>query len=226
MPPKRKLPQQVIDDFRKWIEMGAPDPRVTNIAEIRSSITADDIQQARESFWAYQIPVRQSLPQVENNSWTRTDIDRFILSKLETSGLQPADDAEAWQVLRRLSFDIVGLPPAPEQIDSFTAAWNIDPDGAVADTVDRLLKTEQFGERWARHWLDVVRYAESTGREVNMTYPHAWRYRDYVIDCFNDDKPFDQFVQEQIAGDLLPFESMDQRDRQRIAAGERGGGKR
>jgi hypothetical protein len=207
MPPKRKLPQQVIDDFRKWIEMGAPDPRVTNNAEIQSSITADDIKQARESFWAYQKPVQHDLPKVENNSWTRTDIDRFILSKLETSGLQPAGDAEAWQVLRRLSFDITGLPPSPKQIESFTTAWRIDPDGAMVETVDRLLATEQFGERWGRHWLDVVRYAESTGRDVNMTYPHAWRYRDYVIDSFNDDKPFNKFVQEQIAGDLLPAET-------------------
>ncbi|MEO2016970.1 MAG: PSD1 and planctomycete cytochrome C domain-containing protein [Fuerstiella sp.] len=204
MPPKRKLPQSVIDDFRKWIQMGAPDPRVNNIAEIRSSITEDEIQQARESFWAYQKPVQRDLPQVEDVSWIRTEIDRFVLSKLETSGLNPAGDAAAWQVLRRLSFDLVGLPPDPEQIEAFTAAWKRNPDHAVADMVDRLLAKKQFGERWGRHWLDVVRYAESTGREVNMTYPHAWRYRDYVIDSFNDDKPFDRFVQEQLAGDLLP----------------------
>jgi hypothetical protein len=204
MPPKRKLPQSVIDDFRKWIEMGAPDPRVTSIAEVRSSITSDDIQQARESFWAYQSPVQQTPPQIEDDDWTKTVIDRFILSTLKTSGLQPADDAEAWQVLRRLSFDLVGLPPTPDQIERFATAWNRNPDRAVAETVDRLLETEQFGERWGRHWLDVVRYAESTGREVNMTYPHAWRYRDYVIDSFNEDKPFNKFVQEQIAGDLLP----------------------
>ncbi|MEO1983977.1 MAG: PSD1 and planctomycete cytochrome C domain-containing protein, partial [Fuerstiella sp.] len=210
MPPKRKLPQSVIDDFRKWIQMGAPDPRVTRIAEIRSSITEDDIQHARESFWAYQNPVQRDLPNVEDDSWIRTEIDRFVLSKLETSELQPASDAAAWQVLRRLSFDLVGLPPDPEQVEAFATAWKRDPDHAVAGTVDRLLATEQFGERWGRHWLDVVRYAESTGREVNMTYPHAWRYRDYVIDSFNEDKPFDRFVQEQIAGDLLPAKTDQQ----------------
>ncbi len=204
MPPKRKLPQNVIDDFRQWIEMGAPDPRETKIAEIRSSITEDDIQRAKENFWAYKQPVKREPPSVKDSSWPKTDIDRFILAELEKSSLEPAADAEAYKVLRRLCFDLVGLPPTPEQIEYFTAKWKDDPDQAVAFVVDRLLEKEQFGERWGRHWLDVVRYAESTGREVNMTYPHAWRYRDYVIDSFNDDKPFDQFVQEQIAGDLLP----------------------
>ena len=139
-----------------------------------------------------------------NSSWPKTDIDHFILAELENSSLEPAGDAEAYKVLRRLCFDLIGLPPTPEQIKSFAEKWKHNPDRAVAFVVDRLLEKDQFGERWGRHWLDVVRYAESTGREVNMTYPHAWRYRDYVIDSFNDDKPFDQFVQEQIAGDLLP----------------------
>ena len=207
MPPKRKLPQNVIDDFRQWIEMGAPDPRETNITEIKSSITKDDIQEAKKSFWAYKKPTQQAPPVVENADWPKTEIDRFILAKLETAGLKPAADAEAYKVLRRLCFDLVGLPPTPEQVDFFTAAWKADPDRAIAHVVDRLLDKKQFGERWGRHWLDVVRYAESTGREVNMTYPHAWRYRDYVIDSFNADKPFDQFVQEQIAGDLLPVKT-------------------
>ncbi len=204
MPPKRKLPQNVIDDFRKWIEMGAPDPRETQIVEIRSSISDEDIQRAREDFWAYQQPFQHEPPSVKNPSWPKTDIDQFILAKLEESSLQPAGDAEAYKVLRRLCFDLIGLPPTPKQIESFEAEWKNNPDRAVSFVVDRLLEKDQFGERWGRHWLDVVRYAESTGREVNMTYPHAWRYRDYVIDSFNDDKPFDQFVQEQIAGDLLP----------------------
>jgi hypothetical protein len=207
MPPKRKLPQNVIDDFRKWIEIGAPDPRVTKTAEIKSSITADDIRQAKASFWAYQKPEEQDLPSVENTAWARTAIDQFILAELEDAGLQPTQDSKAWKVLRRLHFDLVGLPPSPRLIEHFQDAWRKDPDLAIATEVDRLLATQQFGERWGRNWLDVVRYAESSGREVNMTYPHAWRYRDYVIDSFNDDKPFDQFVQEQIAGDLLPANS-------------------
>ena len=210
MPPKRTLPQNVINDFKTWIEMGAPDPRQTQVTAIRSTISEDDIQQARDSFWAYQQPVKQRTPVVENGSWPRTNIDRFILAKLEHAGLSVSADAEAFKVLRRLCFDLVGLPPSRKQITVFTAAWETNPDQAVADFADRLLAREQFGERWGRHWLDVVRYAESTGREVNMTYPHAWRYRDYVVDSFNDNKPFDRFIQEQLAGDLLPVKTDEQ----------------
>ena len=210
MPPKRKLPANVIADFRKWIEMGAPDPRQTEIAEIKSTITSDDIQQAMTSFWAYQPPVQQQPPVVQDTEWPVTDIDHFVLAKLEASQMQPAADAEAHQVLRRLCFDLVGLPPTPAQIEYFTSRWQVDPPRAIALVTDKLLQKEQFGERWGRHWLDVVRYAESTGRQVNMTYPHAWRYRDYVIDSFNNDKPFDRFVQEQIAGDLLPVQTDEQ----------------
>ena len=207
MPPKRKLSSDVIDDFRKWIEMGAPDPRESKIAAIQSSITADDIQVARKFFWAYQPPKRHSIPAVENTAWAKTNIDRFVLAKWEASHLRTASDADPYKLLRRLCFDLIGLPPTIQQIDFFQQRWKQDPDQAVAQMLDQLLEQEQFGERWGRHWLDVARYAESTGREVNMTYPHAWRYRDYVIDSFNSDKPFDQFVQEQIAGDLLPAQS-------------------
>ncbi len=204
MPPKRKLPQNVIADFKKWIEMGAPDPRETTVAKIQSTISKEDISTARDSFWAYQPPERHTLPDVEQTGWAATDIDRFVLAKLEESDFSPAADAEPWQVLRRLTFDLVGLPPSPKQIKAFTEAWESNPDRAIETVVDKLLESPQFGERWGRHWLDVVRYAESTGRGVNMTYPHAWRYRDYVIDSFNEDKPFNRFVQEQLAGDLLP----------------------
>jgi len=204
MPPERRLSQSIIDDFKQWIEMGAPDPRETKVAEIQSTISADDITDAKQNFWAYKKPVDQAPPSVEDASWPRSDIDRFILSKLEQSDLKPTEDAEAHKVLRRLCFDLVGLPPTPEQVEFFTKKWKQSPDNAVEFVVDRLLQKDQYGERWGRHWLDVARYGESTGREVNMTYPHAWRYRDYVIDSFNADKPFDQFVQEQIAGDLMP----------------------
>ncbi|MFG0286643.1 MAG: PSD1 and planctomycete cytochrome C domain-containing protein [Rhodopirellula sp. JB044] len=204
MPPKRKLPQDVIDDFREWIEMGAPDPRVNETVEVRSSISEEDIDQAKANFWAYQPPIKHSAPTVQNTAWPRSDVDRFVLAKLEEEGLAPTKDAESYKVLRRLCFDLVGLPPTPDQIEHFAQRWKSDPDAAVAYVVDRLLEMDQFGERWGRHWLDVVRYAESTGREVNQTYPHAWRYRDFVIDSMNADKPFDHFVQQQIAGDLMP----------------------
>lgn len=210
MPPKRKLPQSVIDDFKMWIETGAPDPRVNTITKINSKITRDDIQQAKDSFWAYQKPVKNTPPAVEDASWPRSDVDRFVLAKLEQAVLKPAADAEAWKVLRRLTFDLVGLPPTPEQINSFTNAWQRSPERAITSVVDRLLETDQYGERWGRHWLDVARYGESTGREVNMTYPQAWRFRNYVVDSFNDDKPFDRFIQEQVAGDLLPVKTDEQ----------------
>ena len=207
MPPKRKLSQDIIDDFRKWIEMGAPDPRANNIGEVKSAITDDDVQSAKDTFWAYQQPKRSSQPAVKNTEWPRTSIDHHVLASLEASDLQPTADAEAWKILRRLTFDLVGLPPTPAEIEKFNSQWKRNPDQAISEVVDRLLDSAQYGERWGRHWLDVVRYAESTGREVNMTYPHAWRYRDYVIDSFNNDKPFDRFIQEQIAGDLLPVDT-------------------
>lgn len=204
MPPKRKLPDDVIEDFREWIEMGAPDPRVNQTTEIQTTISEEDIHTARENFWAYQHPQTPATPTVGDSAWPIGEVDHFILARLEQSSLTPTSDADAATVLRRLCFDLNGLPPNPEQIRSFASMWDKDADSAVAFVVDRLLQKDQFGERWGRHWLDVVRYGESTGREVNMTYPHAWRYRDYVIDSFNADKPFDEFVQEQIAGDLLP----------------------
>ncbi|MEM6690781.1 MAG: DUF1549 domain-containing protein, partial [Planctomycetota bacterium] len=207
MPPKRKLSDNIIEDFTTWIEMGAPDPRVEKVAEIQGTVSEEDIEDARKSFWAYQKPVPYDPPNVENKDWARTDVDSFVLEKLERSSITPAEDAEPYKVLRRICFDLVGLPPNAEQIDYFDKRWKQDPDAAIELVVDRLLESEQFGERWGRHWLDVVRYAESTGREVNMTYPHAWRYRDYVIDSFNQDKPFNEFVQEHIAGDLMPTDS-------------------
>ena len=204
MPPKRKLSANVIEDFRKWIEMGAPDPRTSSVAKINSTIDTDDINKAKKNFWAYKHPKTSTPPVVLNQAWVKTDVDKFVLAKLEHSELKPADDAEAAKVLRRLTFDLVGLPPTPQQIAKFESLWKDDPDAAIKLVTEKLLQQPQFGERWGRHWLDVARYAESTGSAVNMTYPHAWRYRDYVIDSFNEDKPFDQFVQEQLAGDLLP----------------------
>ncbi|WP_246120181.1 PSD1 and planctomycete cytochrome C domain-containing protein [Blastopirellula retiformator] len=207
MPPNRKLPPHVIADFQAWIEMGAPDPRERRVEPIQSTVTDEDIAAAQQNFWAYQ-PLRQPpIPTPQNNDWAISDIDRFVLCELESHELPPAADADSHQVLRRLTFDLIGLPPTPEQIEYFESAWKQDPESAIAMVVDRLLASPQFGERWGRHWLDVVRYAESTGREVNMSYPHAWRYRDYVIDAFNADKPFNQFAIEQIAGDLLPAKS-------------------
>ena len=207
MPPKRKLPQAVLDDFKVWIEMGAPDPRVSLQEDVQAAITADDIEKAKSEFWAYQQPKETTVPSVKNYAWCQNEIDYHIVSGLEMAGLAPADDAEPRAIVRRLYFDLVGLPPTPEEVAAFESAWLQGAEAAVRNLANELLTRAQFGERWGRHWLDVVRYAESTGRSVNMTFPHAWRYRDYVIDSFNADKPFDHFVQEQIAGDLLPVQT-------------------
>ncbi|MEO1616697.1 MAG: PSD1 and planctomycete cytochrome C domain-containing protein [Planctomycetota bacterium] len=219
MPPKRKLSDAEIDDFRRWILDGAPDPRISKPTDSPvSTIDEAMVAEARETFWAYQ-PLTGSETPKPHSQWATTDIDRFIEDKLVQEGLQPAADAEPKALLRRLCFDLVGLPPAPEQLDWFEKAFDKSPERAVAHVVDSLLDSDQFGEHWGRHWLDVVRYAESTGRDVNMTYPQAWRYRDYVIDAFNQDKPFNEFVQEQLAGDLLPTPDDQQWSQNLVATG-------
>lgn len=217
MPPRRKLSSEVLADFRTWIEMGAPDPRIADKVDVRSGISETDIQKGRE-FWSFRPPVRSQVPQVDS-SWPIADIDRFVWDKLTSHSLKPSSDASAATLLRRLTFDIVGLPPTPDQLQQFERKWRSDPDQAVQTTVDELLALPQFGERWGRHWLDLARFAESTGREVNITYPYAWRYRDYVIDSFNEDKPYDRFLQEQIAGDLLPAPTDQQWTENLVATG-------
>ena len=207
MPPKRKLPQEVVDNFKVWIEMGAPDPRISVQKDVQAAITAQDIERAKAEFWAYQQPKKAVAPAVKNDPWCQNEIDYHVLVGLETAEITPAEDAEPRAIVRRLYFDLVGLPPTPNEVTEFETAWLRSAETAVRDLADDLLARTQFGERWGRHWLDVVRYAESTGRSVNMTFPHAWRFRDYVIDSFNADKPFDHFVQEQIAGDLLPVQT-------------------
>lgn len=151
--------------------------------------------------WAFQTPQVSEVPKVKNANWPKSPIDVFTLTKLEEAGLAPVADASRATLVRRLYFDLIGLPPTPEQVEAFVT--NSSPD-AIAKLVDDLLASPRFGERWGRHWLDVVRFAESSGKEFNFSYPHAWPYRDYVIASLNADKPYDQFVREQIAGDLLP----------------------
>ena len=152
----------------------------------------------------------------EKGGWARGDIDRFILSALEAKGLRPVGDADRRTLIRRATFDLIGLPPTPEEIDAFV---NDPSPDAFARVVDRLLASPHFGERWGRHWLDVARYADSNGKDENLTFHEAFRYRDYVIDSFNRDKPFDRFLQEQIAGDLMPADSQAQRDEQLTGTG-------
>jgi len=150
--------------------------------------------------WAFQRPVAPVVPAVTDAAWPRTDIDRFLMAAMEEAGVQPVADADREALLRRLAFDLVGLPPSLEEIRAFLA--DTAPD-AIERVVDRLLASPRFGERWARHWLDIARYADSGGKETNVPYPHAWRYRDWVIDAFNADMPYDEFLEAQLAGDLL-----------------------
>lgn len=218
MPPRKKLSKETIADFRQWIEIGAPDPRIQKITKVNTTITKADIEEGKQ-FWAFKKPVAQSLPTVKDTKWPITNIDHFILSQLEQNGLKPSDDAEATTLLRRLSFDLIGLPPTPEQIAWLDRNWTKDREEAIEHIVDSLIAKPEFGERWGRHWLDLARYAESSGKEVNLTYPQAWRYRDYVIDSFNNDKPYNQFIEEQIAGDLLPVQSDKKWSENLIATG-------
>ncbi len=213
MPPRNRLPDRVITDFETWIRLGAPDPRASKLA--RAAQKGMSIEEGRR-FWAYKPPRKPPIPAVQDTAWLRGDIDAFILARIEAQHLRPAPDADRPTLLRRLSFDLIGLPPTPEQIDAFVK--DASPD-AYKRLVDRLLAAPEYGERWGRHWLDVARFGESLTLR-GFVLNEAWRYRDYVIDSFNQDRPFDRFIQEQIAGDLLPAEppsSWQQRRRQLIA---------
>ena len=212
MPPKSKLSDEVVADFEKWIATGAADPRDGKMATAQKEI---DIEKGRQ-FWAFQPPRRRVSPDVQNAAWPRSDIDEFILAGLEAKGLKPVADADPRALIRRVYFDLIGLPPLPEDVEAFSR----DPSpAALAAVVDKLLESPRFGETWGRHWLDVARYAESCGKTANFNYPHAWRYRDYVINAFNTDKPFDRFVIEQLAGDLMPAKDDKARAEQYIATG-------
>jgi mono/diheme cytochrome c family protein len=214
MPPKKQLSADEVADLTQWIKDGAAWPR----DELPASVGKYKAKyaQLRNEHWAWQ-PLRDAkAPPVKNVAWVRDAIDRYVLAALEEKGLKPVEDADRLTLIRRVTFDLTGLPPTPEAIDEFVT--DSSPD-AFTKVVDRLLASSAYGERWGRHWLDVARYAESTGPSRNIPYPHAWRYRDYVIDAFNHDKPYDQFIREQIAGDLLPAESPEQRNEQLIATG-------
>lgn len=219
MPPKYKLDADVIADFKTWIEMGAPDPREPKGDKAPQHYTNTiDIEEGR-NHWAYQPPVKPDTPNPANADWGKNPIDAFIAAAREKADLSPAPDADPYTLLRRLSFDLTGLPPDPEDIAPFVAAFRENPDKAISEAANRMIDSPQFGERFGRRWLDVARYAESSGKEINATFPHAWRYRDYVIEAFNADKPFDEFVTEQLAGDLLKAQSDADRTENLVATG-------
>lgn len=202
MPPKKRLPAHIITDFADWIKMGAPDPR--------TDAPKSAPKAPQQPLWSLQPISDPKAPIIQNTSWPRQSLDTFILAKIEQNGLQPAPDAETAILRRRLSYDLIGLPPANTPFTHLEAE------------IDRLLSSPHFGEKWGRHWLDNARYAESNGNDGlsrNPSFPHAWRFRDYVIHAINEDLPYDRFITEQLAGDLLPATSPAQRDRHLIATG-------
>jgi len=214
MPPKSKLPAAVIADFKTWIEMGAPDTRAVE-QDVRSDI---DIE-AGKQFWSFQKPTATPPPEVADPAWANTAIDRFVAAKRSAANLQAAPPADGPALLRRLHYDLIGMPPTLAEAKTFQQAWQSNPDRALRETVDRLLDSPRFGERWGRHWLDLARYAESNGKGSNQAFPNAWRYRDYVIDSVNADKPFNRFILEQLAGDLITIKSDADWQRNLIATG-------
>lgn len=221
MPPDQPLPESVVNDFVQWVSRGAADPRDDPTTDSQNRYSGE-IKFDRESMWSFLPPSNPVVPEVQQPDWPHDPIDRFVLRRIEDAGLQPANDAEPGVLLRRLYYDLIGLPPTFPQITAFATDHRLRGGTAVESVVDSLLQSPQFGERWGRHWLDVARYAESNGNDGlgrNASFPHAWRYRDYVIDALNRDVPYDRFITEQIAGDLLPAETAEQRNRQLVATG-------
>lgn len=211
MPPSEKLSDAQIARLEEWVRIGAPDPR-----EAPTSPIVKSTQPTSSEHWAFQPLKNFETPLVRNSQWPRNQVDSFILAGLDEKRLTPSPDANRWQWLRRVTFDLIGLPPTPAEIQDFTN--DTSPD-ACERVVDRLLASPAFGERWARPWLDLVGYADQIGSANNVPAEHAWRYRDYVIRSMSADKPFDEFIREQIAGDLLMAGSIEQRQDQIIATG-------
>ena len=196
MPPKKKLPESVIEDLVKWVAMGAPDPRTGSAGQAQREI---NIEEGRRH-WAFLPLSNPKAPAVENVTWPKTDIDRFLLAKQEERKIKPAPQAAPAQLLRRLYLDLIGLPPTTDEVSAFE---NNPSPTHYAQIVDRLLERPQYGERWGRHWLDVVRFAESGGYEFDGFRPGAYFYRDWVIKALNADMPYNAFVQRQFAGDVM-----------------------
>ena len=207
MPPEEKLPDIAVKALIDWVEAGAIHPDGDIV--IQSEAPPFDVEQARQ-FWAFQPVGRPEIPTISHAEHAASPIDAFVLARLEERGLTPNPQATKATLIRRATFDLTGLPPATGEIAAFLAD---DSPEAFAKVVDRLLATPQYGEHWGRHWLDVVRYADSNGLDENIAHGNAWRFRNYVIESFNADKPYDQFLREQIAGDLLTDDQTDEATR-------------
>jgi hypothetical protein len=208
MPPKHQLAASEIAALEQWVKMGAPDPRTNRAAKTSPA--------AARIHWAFQPLSNPVIPKVNNARWPNTSIDRFILAQLESRSMTPNFAAEKLTLLRRAAFDLIGLPPSPEQIADFL---NDPSPGAFERVVDRLLASPQYGERWGRYWLDLARYADTAGDNADYPIPQAYKYRNYVIESFEHDKPYDEFIREQMAGDLLPASSPQEKRDKIIATG-------
>ncbi|HVG38052.1 MAG TPA: DUF1549 domain-containing protein, partial [Pyrinomonadaceae bacterium] len=220
MPPGGRLPVEQIKDFEAWVKMGAPDPRgaassSSAAASAQPAWQSYDYDEARK-FWSLRPIADGTAPAVKDRTWARSSVDHFVLAKLEAKGLRPVGDADRRTLIRRATFDLIGLPPTPDEVDAFL---NDKSERAFEKVVDRLLASPQYGERWGRHWLDVVRYADTAGCNSDFPLPAAYKYRNYVIKSFNEDKPYDQFIREQIAGDLLPSRNEAEKHERIIATG-------
>jgi cytochrome c553 len=221
MPPTGKLKDDEIAKLREWVKMGAPWPGfdkkagapVANGSGTRKHGTAFTDEDWK--FWAFQPVKKPALPAVKAAGWVKSPIDAFILQKLEEKGLAPAPKADKYALLRRVTYDLHGLPPTEQEIHDFVADRSPD---AFKKVVDRLLASPRYGEKWGRHWLDVARFADSTGNDEDHRYPYAYKYRDYVVEAFNRDLPYNQFVKEQIAGDLLPAANGEPLNRRGVIA--------
>jgi len=201
MPPEKRLSRAQIATLARWVAIKPPWPVAGRAAKPRRPRVAESgITDADRRFWAFQTPRAPQLPQVQNQAWVRNPVDPFLLSRLEAQGLAPAEPADRRTLIRRATFDLHGLPPTPDQVHRFLNDQSPD---AFERVVERLLNSPRYGEKWGRHWLDVARYSDSNGMDDNIAFADAWRYRDYVISVFNQDTPYDQFVRDQVAGDLL-----------------------
>jgi len=205
MPPDGKLSKEAIKNLQKWILEGAIDPRENEMGmeKKQNPISLKDLADVRD-YWAFKPVQSKPIPKVKMAGWAQDSIDYFVLANLESKKLTPSRYADKHTLLRRIYFDLIGLPPSPNQINDFISDRS---SNAFPKVVDELLGSERFGERWGRHWLDVARYADTIGGGRNNPFPNASRYRDYVVKSFNKDKPFDRFIIEQIAGDLMPSKS-------------------
>jgi hypothetical protein len=233
MPPKGKLPAAAIADLEAWIKLGAPDPRDAPSAAPPADASWDEILRTRRDWWSLKPVAKPPVPEPANKAWSADPVDRFVLARLEQADVNPAPQADPRTLARRLSLVLTGLPPEEALVRDFEKSFSLSPtlplshsghegergregEGekkAIEAYVDRLLASPHFGERWARHWMDVVRFTETHGNEWNYEVHHAWRYRDYLIRAFNADVPYDQFVREHIAGDLLPQPRWNQEER-------------